>query len=455
MCSKNGLYSCKYDSTRQRSLIFSNTKNYNKYTISMRLEMLLASTLVITDAQWYDGLYFSKMIQNGEFDDFISFVSKATNVEQLPLHIRRRKSVLNMVLNPFWFSSIENEELQSYLYSLYSTNIFDRCKNKGVIDFDEYFGLLETEINKNKSNLKDAFENFKYRFSLLHNRTPEKLFLEWGEHQYIPEDMLRAKVELGRLLDKNSKEVNYSKINNIKILLGKDFPPRSEVKNSVNELTNMPKIDGTSFAEYFMAVFDSYYNFAIAKQHNCRFYGLYDNFAISKNRDMPSYTYCEINKTTLPSLLFDGLELLNWNEFGTIYYNPDIIRKRNKWLKAFEHEDGDSIKKILAEYINLIMQKIYEIKPQIVNNSVFYKISDSKRFVNIEIDDDGNVVSGLNPVECKDSKNFCFFSNNVNENLKNNQIVRYATIDSGIEIFDTIIAPIKHIIVEREKDASH
>ena len=437
MRNYNGLYSCRYDSTKQRSLILANSENYKKYTISMRLEMLLAGTIVITDAQWYDGLYFSRMIQNGEFDDFIGFISKEINVGQPPLQIRRRNSVFDMFKKPFWFSSIENEELQSFLYGLYSTDIFDKYNDKNInesLDFDKYFNLLEDETNKRKENIKDSFEMFRNRFSLLHKQTPEKLFVKWGEHSYIPEYMLMARNELYDLLNKNNVENNYSKIDRIKKLI-EDKSSRSEVLSNINELIKMPKINDVNFAEYFMSVFDSYYNLAIAKQHSCKFFDVYDYHNIKCKDDVQ----LEIDKENFPQVLFKYLGNLNWKKFGEIYYNQDIKDKRDELLKAFESKNHHSIKMNRSEYINLIMQKIYEIEPSIINDYIFYNSSGTKRFINID----------ASKTMC-DSKNFCFYYNldNVIENMETNQHVRYANNDEEIEIFDTIIVPIECIEYE-------
>ena len=67
----------KYDSTKQRAVLLQGNRwlNYRRYTTTMRLEMLLTGGVLVTDAQFYDGLYFSWMARNNEIADFIKFAN--------------------------------------------------------------------------------------------------------------------------------------------------------------------------------------------------------------------------------------------------------------------------------------------------------------------------------------------------------------------------------------------
>ena len=55
-----GLLSGKYDSTKQRAVLLNGDRlrNFKSYTATMRLELLLTGHLILTDAQFFDGLYF-------------------------------------------------------------------------------------------------------------------------------------------------------------------------------------------------------------------------------------------------------------------------------------------------------------------------------------------------------------------------------------------------------------
>lgn len=55
-----GLLSGKYDSTKQRAVLLTGDRfcNFKSYTATIRLELLLTGHLILTDAQFFDGLYF-------------------------------------------------------------------------------------------------------------------------------------------------------------------------------------------------------------------------------------------------------------------------------------------------------------------------------------------------------------------------------------------------------------
>ena len=68
-----GLFSGKYDSTKQRTVLLNGDRlrNFRSYTATMRLELLLTGQIIFTEAQFFDGLYFHWLAHNSsEFEAF-------------------------------------------------------------------------------------------------------------------------------------------------------------------------------------------------------------------------------------------------------------------------------------------------------------------------------------------------------------------------------------------------
>lgn len=153
-----GLLSGKYDSTKQRAVLLNGDRfrNYRSYTATMRMELLLVGHLVLTDAQFFDGLYFHWLAQNTtEFEAFqrrmLSFEDRK-NKKEKPFSIAVKcrgdgegpnlaSVVFKMYGKQFQFSSIEHDDLAKAVFEL--SNDFSESYFTG---YDEKCGEILKKI---------------------------------------------------------------------------------------------------------------------------------------------------------------------------------------------------------------------------------------------------------------------------------------------------------------------
>lgn len=131
----NGLLSGKYDSTKQRAVLLNGDRlrNYQSYTATMRLELLLTGQLVFTDAQFFDGLYFHWLASDeGEFEAFKSLMvsfqeSKEGKTPPFSIAVKCRSEgespnldqvAFKTFCKQFQFSSVEHDDLAKAVFEL-------------------------------------------------------------------------------------------------------------------------------------------------------------------------------------------------------------------------------------------------------------------------------------------------------------------------------------------------
>lgn len=450
MSELKGWYSGKYDSVRQKKAICEGEIKAGvvKYQTSLRMEMLLYGLVVITDVQWYDGLFFAYMAREnkGEFKNFIKFILEGFGKNAVPFAVRRRKSYMEMFKKPFFFSSIINEELQKFIYNIYNgkqEKTEEICSSMGsFLDFIE----KELKTNGNKTLLED-FKQFRSGIELL-DAIDEKIFIPWeeGNKAYISEGMKAAEPELLDLLEKYAQSGSFSTkkyIDDIKEELKKEFPNRSTIKSKVKSLAG--NLDNSQLEEKFMHIFDHYYNSAIAKQHNCKYFDFYEAVSDCKfNNENRESVFMDTQ--SFPKEVICYLGKMSWLEFGSLFYNDEIIAKRNKWLAEFDRQNAKEAKKSFYDYLDCIMKKMQKSDLWLFNNSIFYRTKGTKRFANITIDEaDRGIGSAASDVSPGLDEICLFFEENLDD-IGKDKIVRYASTDDMMIFFDTVFAPIENLI---------
>lgn len=446
---KKGWYSGKYDSTKQCQVIKASKNGMLQYKASIRFEMLLADMLVVTDAQWYDGAFFAGMAlsPDNEFNDFMDFVKRGFESSSVPFTIRRRDNYMSMFKKRFSFSSIMNEELQEFILNIWDGN--ESRKEEVGGDLSTFLDFICQELKKKgKNSLLGDFYKFGAGIEKL-DHIDEKLFVPWGTTDYIPEKIKEVRPELQEQLENKGKDEEcISIINKLKEEINKLYPNRSTIKKMAGQLGKRNK--DNQFEERFMHVFDNAYNGAIAQQHHCRYYDLYD--AVSNVKyDEATQSSVFLDTQEFPKEFIEYLGALSWSEFGEIYYDEAVKKKRIQWLSDFDTQEAEKAKKSFYEYLECIMKKMKDVNVWLIKNSIFYRPTGTTRFL-LTADKVSKMVGGASSDTRLDSDEICLFFGGKLDNLEKNKIVRYASTDDVTSLFDTVFAPIESLIDKREKD---
>lgn len=201
-----------------------------------------------------------------------------------------------------------------------------------------------------------------------------------------------------------------------------------------------------------MHIFDNAYNLAIAEQHMCKYYDLYDAYAeLNNDYNNVSANRVDIDSNKIPLPLLENLAGMSWTDFGQLIYDDKIVEHRKKWLAAFDNQDINETKKQFSLYIDCLMQKIPKLSTKIINNSIFYRMSGTKRFVNVTVSETGRMVGGGSSDEQLSSDEVClYFGGNLDEKTQD-KVVRYASTDDVSVLFETVIAPMEQAINRHNK----
>lgn len=180
-----GLLSGKYDSTKQRAVLLNGDRrcNFKSYTATMRMELLLTGQIILTDAQFFDGLYFHWLADDSdEFDAFkklmVSFRRSFNGEKPLfSIAIKNRYPkegagnwpqdgrvdldwiATKMYCKPFQFSSIEEDGL--------AQAVFELSQDYGI---QNPSGSVENKIHEAETTLDGYIDAMQTRFSMLYNK---------------------------------------------------------------------------------------------------------------------------------------------------------------------------------------------------------------------------------------------------------------------------------------------
>lgn len=180
-----GLLSGKYDSTKQRAVLLNGERirNYKRYTLTLRLEMLLTGGIVLTDSQFFDGLYFFWLANNtSEFNAFKKCIRNDKNIKSNKHYIdvkcrytaedgANAEDVVDVFPNKddvakslfckeFYNSSIEMKELAKYVFELskdFSEKIIDKKDSNNSHTVRKPENTLEEYIENTKKYLKELY----------------------------------------------------------------------------------------------------------------------------------------------------------------------------------------------------------------------------------------------------------------------------------------------------------
>ncbi len=438
-----GWYSAKYDSTKQRKVMTGDEDSRDKYITSIRFEMLLAGKIVITDAQWYDGMFFWDMAVNrwDEFEEFKAFINEGVLKNAAPLEIRRRKNICIFFMKELWSSVISEPKLRAFVYDLF-------VKFPPKVEYDDFIKMLkymENIVDTNAPKLSKAFSTYKMGVKKLHEINIP-IFKPWGK-PFIPEFMKKIQPELLEMLKKIKRnkaifnEVKYS-VALIEDEILKEFPKRSIIVSELKTISDC--VGNYDFENTFMHIFDHNYNLAIARQHGCKYYDLCDALSGTKF-DKNTMESDFVDEQEFHSDIVEYLSSMTWSEFGEVFYDAQVVKIRNEWLTAFDGTNVKKTKKVFLKYLDCIVKKIEGLGIQMIDKSIFYKPHSTKRFF---FHGCSKMVGGAASDYHIDSEGICLFFGGDLRNLKDEQLVRYATTQEYDRTFDTVFAPIEKVIAE-------
>ena len=161
------------------------------YTARLRLDILFAGSVIITDAQFYDGVIFHElMAEENARKDFLNFL-RITAEQQSPLiEVRRRQDGLaGIVFKPFKFSSVSSNKVSQEI-----REAMKRAKDAGKTFSSVKQAFQEYASFADDNNTKIAIGELANRLLYL-DSIPSGIFRTWDSARNIVDGLKLAKAE--------------------------------------------------------------------------------------------------------------------------------------------------------------------------------------------------------------------------------------------------------------------
>lgn len=345
-------YSGKYDSMKQRRVLDEErdeNKLYFHYIRSLRMEMLLCGTVVVTDSQWYDGTFFTKLTdRETEFYHLKVLLNDQALKEkiQVPLlQVKRRNNYIAKIFGrDFVFSSLPGDTTTKGSLSQLATEF---GKDHGeLIQANPTFGFYFTELKKTveDTGMQVSVDEFEAHTRWL-DEMPQDVYSTWDDIKGIPiafnwklkSGKTRRELLKEKFLDKwergakqGDKITLRTNAQNLWKLLQNEYPDRGSIKTLVDHSKDIGKRWHADAFDKFMNEFNVIYNRGLAVQHQCDLYDIADiseNLVKSRNID--------IVPARFPQKAFMQVGDMTWQDFGELLRNDAIIERRRKWLREY------------------------------------------------------------------------------------------------------------------------
>ena len=366
----------QYDSVKQGAyldFITKNEKNVGKlpfqvvldnYTARIRLDILLGGNVILTDAMFYDGIYFHTMFMDKEKrDDFINFIQMLTIGNTPPLiEIRQRQptvqdTLLKMIYKKgaktgFAFSSIS----PAYIKESVSIAI-EKTQNSGR-EFSNWEDFLLASITYADENIvKDALKQKIQMLNYL-KEIPTNALRVW-DGIYDFGEVLKNAIRQNRFkIERTGDPLIDEVIKSIEHEIAQRFPNRSNIQNEISQKTEIfsrpPRTLPERALEKIWGQFLQVYNRTIGIQHYC---DTFDIGEIAINEEQIDMMLTE----NLYQSILQALAVERSTEFGRRFNN--LNRFRNKWLnEVWELENGskESFKDARISLEKLVSQLLRE-----------------------------------------------------------------------------------------------
>lgn len=276
-------YGGHYDSVKQRAyrdfLLETEVLPWHeelrrRFTARLRLDILLGGNVIITDAQFYDGLFFHSLVKtHSAREDFFDFLREAKERLDAPLiEVRRREGrLLQMFAKPLIFSSLISDESKDLVHNAMAC-VLGQAKNKGVT-YSHWKNLLqEVHTAIDTPVAQDDFQQVIDNIAIL-DEAPHHVFRTWESRRVegFPQLIKNAKQELTFVVPTTGNPGIDETLHKIESEMKKDFPNRSHIEQWVRACRNSDLSDKRR-----QRILDDVwhgvcrvYNTAIADQHRC------------------------------------------------------------------------------------------------------------------------------------------------------------------------------------------
>jgi hypothetical protein len=367
-----------YDSVKQSSYLNFIQKDgiisypiiLDSYTARLRLDMLFSGQVVITDAMFFDGIFFQTMFLHDEKRrDFVNFL-RLLSIGTLPplLEIRNREAtidetILKMIYkkgsnDAFVFSSIGND---------YTKREVTECI-KITQNLDKPYSSWEEflQIAKQNANGKVITEEIDQKIELfnLMKSVPQNILAKWEGKYNFAESLSTAKNQNRFHLSHTGDPVIDSVIKLMEIEIQQKSPNRSKLQTEISTKTDifkrLPKTLAEKDLEFYWGEFLQVYNRTIGKQHFC---DTYDIGEIPLSNDVNAMVTENLSEATIKALSTES-----WISFCEKFnkLNPERIKWLEEVWKLEKHQATSykEVRKALDKYVSQIL-KIFHIKPSI------------------------------------------------------------------------------------------
>ena len=248
------------------------------YTTRLRLDILLAGNVVLTDSQYYDGSFFHALVSDEEKrKDFSQFL-KDSSKDKIPIiEIRRRPfGLLSLLKKPFTFSSAisgnDRSEICNAMGKLTPGEIDSKTTKKILNAINDKIDNSDTKIT-----FQEISENLIYL-----DEAPNRIFQKWSNTPSLKDLIKSAKRTLDFKVEMTGNKEIDEVLNNIEIEMNKNYPNRTKIDTWIRSAKDsLPA---------FSNILDSLYNkvcqvfnLAFAKQHHCNAWDLGETPLLGKS----------------------------------------------------------------------------------------------------------------------------------------------------------------------------
>lgn len=342
----------------------------DEYTARIRLDILLGGHVIITDAMFYDGIYFQTLFLHKEKrEDFINFL-KLLMIGGMPplIEVRQRgdtskNTLLKMMFKKgaksgFIFSSLA----QNYVKEAVATTIA-KIQQTDELEFHDWTSFLTSAVDYAESEvvkdeIKQKIEILKYM-----EEVPSNILKPW-DREYNFGKVLDDAIKQDRFrMQRTGDALIDDVIASMEKELLKPFPDRSKLQNEVAAKTEIlvrpPKTLPEKVLERLWGQFLQVYNRTIGIQHHCDTFDIGEIQIRDEKVDL-------VMSDSLSQATLQALARESWTDFGKRFNN--ISTFRNKWLYEvweLEEKRKHSFKDAQVSLDDLVKQILqeYKIKP--------------------------------------------------------------------------------------------
>ncbi len=510
MCKDFGLLSGKYDSTKQRAVLLQGDRlrNYRRYNATIRMEMLIAGGITVTDAQFYDGLYFAWMTEDGDqFNEFLECVSNFSKKckDRKIFKVMQRKEnydalATNMFCKQFFFSSLESKELANFVNEVgedYETTCSDKSieATKEPAKESVMLRIKETELSKYLENMKvsiactykniykEEWEQFSKRITkLFKGISDKKLYEVWRQKEDNGYRDFKYKDFLSEYFDDNltyqdkmndlltqfenlMEDVNLSKkyFVSIRKQALEKYPTRSTIVNCFNKIFRLASgnLNNKNFGRAenlrleYIKLFNDRYNKAIAYQHHAKFLDVCDYNDKVKDIVNNKIDRSKIYNIPISADMIKKMGTMTWKEYYKIISDSEIIDSYNNLCSSYDNEriDCTTFSTSVSDYIALINDKINQMN---INDSTdvnqgpwnYYNTNRYQLYKKFFSElSPPSFIGGGSYIEGVEANEICLFRNCGDKSIYRLKICTSDSknINDYDDNYDTVIAPVKNI----------